>query len=162
MFQNLADRLAETALSQHLASTAWAVPVIQTIHILGIAALFTMVAMLSVRLIKPADGELGPGQLSRDFNPFIWSAFIVLLLTGGLMIVIEPARELLNPVFWIKMGLVTGLVAVTAAVQRMFHRACTDSILAREGPRLRAAAFGVLGLMLCVAAIAAGRLIAYV
>ena len=50
-------------------------------------------------------GRNGPdaGQTTRRFAPWLWGALGVLFVTGVLMIVGEPVRELLSLSFWLKM-----------------------------------------------------------
>ena len=83
-------------------------------------------------------------ETTARFGPWVSWAFGVLLVTGVLMIVGEPARELLAISFWMKMALV--LVAVSALA--MLRR--------RPGKPLAAATFLVV-----VGVIVLGRLIAY-
>ena len=92
--------------------------------------------------------------------PWIWVGFAVLAVTGLLLVVGEPRRELISLPFWIKMGLiVVGLAAV------LWLRGTVASDPDRwdrpaEAGRARLYALGTL--IVWIGVITAGRLIAYV
>ena len=75
----LSDWLAASGLSKWIAGTAWAVPTLQSIHILAIGVILASLAMLDLRLA----GLIGREQSLRDmtlrFYPWIWGALGVLV-----------------------------------------------------------------------------------
>ena len=83
-----------------------------------------------------------------------WWSLAFLILTGGLMIVGEPIRELVNPYFWIKMILI--VVGVIVAV--MFAKALGRQAEA-VGGGVRSA--GLLLVVLWLMIMWCGRWIAY-
>ena len=135
--------LEHTPLSQTIQSTSWVVPAVQTIHILAIAAVMSSVLMLDLRLLGVVGTDQPLARVTSRFRPVIWWTLPVLLATGAVMIIGEPARSLANPVFQLKMLLLLAAIAVTVA----FH----------EGPRIIA----VLSLALWIGIVFAGRWIAY-
>jgi hypothetical protein len=110
--------LEQTPLSQSIQSNAWVVPTVQTIHILAIAAVMSSVLMLDLRLLGVVGRDQPLPRVLSRFRPVIWWTLPVLLATGVLMIIGEPARSLANPVFQLKMLLLVAAIAVTAAFQR--------------------------------------------
>ena len=86
---------------------------------------------------------------------------MVLLASGLLLVVAEPARELSSTPFQIKMLLVILLALITALWQRPLR---TDSLYwsGSPGRRRTAAALAGVSLALCMAIVSAGRLIAYI
>ena len=114
--------LEGTQLSAAIANRAWAVPTLQSIHILSVSIVMASVAVLNLRFA----GFLSREQSLRSYNlrhfPWIWGALIVILLTGFLQVMAEPSRELLNWVFLTKMALVVAAVTVTAAIRWMQRR----------------------------------------
>lgn len=161
MVESLCDWLAHTALSQLLARTAWFVPAVQTFHILSVAVVITTLSMLDFRLLNLTRSGPPLPLLARAFLPWTWRALGVLLVTGILLTITEPSRELLNNAFRLKMLLVAGLAGVTFAFQRVTVR---DPQSWQSSPRRRWLACGiaVVSLLLCVSIVAAGRLIAYI
>ena len=105
--------ISDTWLSMLIVTHFWAIPAIQTVHILTIGATFGAVLLMNLRVL----GVVGTGRTiertGKRYLPWVWWGFVILVITGFGMITAEPVRELINPIFWIKMGLF--LVAVIAA-----------------------------------------------
>src|SRR6266702_3168429 len=93
------DWISATPISQTLQSVTWIIPVVQSVHILAIAVVMSSVLLVNLRLV----GVLAHGDklstLTRRYLPWIWAALLVLLISGLTLVVGEPKRELLNPVF---------------------------------------------------------------
>ena len=155
----VSDWLAHTSMSSAIADRTWAVPTLQSIHILSIGVVMASIGMLDLRLA----GFLGREQSMRDltlrFYPWIWGALAVLLATGLLQIMAEPGRELLNWIFWTKMALIVGAVLFTAPVQRLLEDCRFRDLSAGKRATVRACA--LLSLLLWVAVLTCGRWIAY-
>jgi uncharacterized membrane protein len=161
MIQRFCDWLAATWLSQLFANAGWFVPTVQTLHILAIAAVVTMLAMLNFRLLRITRSGPALQSLAAGYIPWVWRAIVVLLITGILLTITEPTRELMNGSFRLKMLLVLVLVVLTA----VFHSALRkDPEYWSASPKRRAlgSAIALASLVLCVSIVAAGRLIAYV
>jgi hypothetical protein len=154
------DWLAGTWLSQRFASLDWFVPAVQTIHILAIAALVTMLMILNLRLLRTVGSGPSLFALARGYSLWIWRCLIVLLVTGTLLTITEPARELLNNVFRLKMLLVVVLVVLTAMLRSTLLQD-PDYWTRSRGRRLLGRAFALLSLLFCVSIVVCGRFIAY-
>jgi uncharacterized membrane protein len=155
----LSNWLANTQLSAAIADTAWAVPALQTIHILAISMIMTSIAMLDLRLSGVIGREHSLRNMSLRFYTHIWGALAVLVSTGLLQIMAEPARELLNWIFWTKMGLIVAAVLVTLPVRRLLEDCRFRDLPSPKRAILRAAA--ILSLLCWVAIVICGRWIAY-
>jgi hypothetical protein len=107
--------LSGTSFSLWLQTHFWVIPTVQSFHILAIAALFGSALMLDMRIFGLAGGSRNLTQLSRRYEPWIWWAFLVLLISGALLAIAEPVREFINPIFWIKMGLLPVAVVLNLA-----------------------------------------------
>ena len=151
--------LASTGLTTWLASRVWVVPMLQSVHILAIGIILASLAMLDLRLA----GFIGREQSMRDmtlrFYPWIWGALAVLVITGILQIMAEPARELLNWVFWTKMGLIVTAVLFTAPVKRLLEDRRFRDLPLRKQRIVRTC--GLVSLALWVLVVTCGRWIAY-
>ena len=150
--------LSSTRFSMAIQDISWIVPGIQSVHILAIATVMASIVMLDFRLL----GVTGRGQSIREvahrFLPWIWSAVAVLLATGILLIIGEPARELINPVFWVKMSLLAVALILTGTLQySVFHH---ESLWERR--RALGRILALASLLLWMAIVTAGRWIAYV
>ena len=150
-----------TSISVAFQSANWFVPLVQTMHIIAIAILLTSVYIMSFRLIGLTRGALPLATLSARSAPWIWAALSVLLVTGILLTVTEPARELLNWVFRIKMLMVLMLAAILLTVQARVRRH-PDYWTESPARRRAARAIGIVFLVMGACIVTAGRWIAYV
>ena len=155
-----ANWIAETGLSRLIRSELWLIPALQSIHILAIAAVVSSALFINLRLLGKADRGHELAATARRFLPWIWVALGVLAVTGLLLIIGEPKRELTSAPFWIKMALIVVGALATAWFQSTLH----SGRIAWETPASRGAvrlyAFGTLAVW--VGVISAGRLIAYI
>ena len=95
----------------------WMIPVIQSLHIIGIGIAVGSALMMTLRVL----GWVGMDQtvlaIQCRFGPWLTGALCLLLASGGLLIVAEPVRELVTLSFWLKMVFVAVLTALAAAFQ---------------------------------------------
>lgn len=158
MMQQVSDWLANTRLSLLFSGADWFIPTVQTVHILAIAAVLALLATLNARLLGLTIHAPSAQRLAASCLPPFWIALAVLLVSGSLLVIAEPGRELLNPAFRIKIPLVLVLALLTLLLQRGLQR---RNWSASRGGRRLAAAIALASALLCVAIVAAGRLIAY-
>jgi hypothetical protein len=131
------------------------------VHILAVAAVVTAALMVDLRLLGIRGKEQSVAVITRRFLPFIWWPLPVLLATGALLIIAEPARALENPVFLLKMALLLAAAGITLACQIPLQKDAAFwelSAARRRAAQLIAAA----SIPLWIAIICAGRWIAYV
>ena len=152
--------LQQTAASQAIQTTDWAVPAVQTVHILLVAAVATSALMLDMRLLGIGARDQALAVMWRRYVPFIWWSLPFLLATGAILIVAEPARALQSPVFLLKMILLLAAVVITLICQVPLRK--DPSYWESTGARRRTAKLVALtSLPLWIAIIFAGRWIAY-
>jgi hypothetical protein len=161
MIQQFCAWLANTSLSIAFQSWEWFVPLVQTVHILGIAAVMISVYTLSFRLVGLSRSAQPLAALMGKSLPCTWLALGILLLTGMLLTITEPKRELLNDVFRAKMLMVLILAAVLLLVQT---RVKSNPAYWSESPGRRNAArgLGIFFFLIGAGIVTAGRWIAYV
>jgi hypothetical protein len=109
--------LAATSLSASIQTAGWIIPTLQTIHILGVAVLFSSAVLVDLRIWRLLQRDAPVEEVARRFLPLIWPVLLVLLVTGSLLIIAEPRRSLLNSTFYLKMALLAVAVLLTAALQ---------------------------------------------
>jgi hypothetical protein len=153
--------LAATPVSQTIQTVDWIIPAVQTIHILAVAAVVTAALMVNLRLLGIRWSDQSVAAVAGRFLPLIWWALPVLLATGAVLIVAEPARALENPVFLLKMGLLLTAAGVTLACQLPIR---TDATFWELSPGRRRAGqlIALASIPLWIAIVCAGRWIAYV
>jgi uncharacterized membrane protein SirB2 len=157
MIESFCDWLSNTSVSLTIQTVMWIIPAVQTVHILCVAIVMSCMAMLDFRLIGIAGRRQSVSQMVSRFVPWVWGALPVLLTSGLVLIIGEPARELLNPYFRAKMAMLATVTAITFIVQRKNKKNASYW----EGRRVAAACVGSLSLLLWVGIVTAGRWIAY-
>ena len=152
----LSEWLTTLRLHQTISDVQWVVPAVQTVHILAIAIVFSASLILSLRAANVSGVDWSPARWGARLNHWTATALVILLVSGAILIVGEPQRSLLSPVFQLKMVLVViaGLLSWWLA-SRLKHLRGEGSVHAVE--RLAA----LLIVLLWVAVISAGRWIAY-
>ncbi len=149
----LSDWLSSTALSQTIQTTSWAIPGIQTVHILALALVSAAALLLALRVAgRGLIAEPLP-QLATRFTRLIWLLLLVLLASGSLLILAEPGRTITNPVFYAKMIMLAAVCLLTLWLSAGAKRAGRGSALL--------IAVAMLTLLLWIGIIFAGRFIAY-
>lgn len=139
---------------------AWAIPAIQSVHIVGIGLVMGSVLMIDLRILGLAWTDQTLGQTTSRFGPWLTGSLWLLLVTGLLMVVGEPVRELVTFSFWLKMALVAVGTVVAVAFQRTLRREerrWDDG--ASHGGSIKTLA--VVTFLVWIAVIFLGRLIAY-
>jgi hypothetical protein len=161
VIEEFCDWLAATPLSLAFQSANWFVPSVQTVHIIAIAILLISVYVISLKLVGLIRGVQPLATTMAKSTPWIWTALLVLLVTGILLTITEPARELLNWAFRVKMLLVLALAGCVALIQSRLS-ANPDYWTESAARRWAGRTLGVLVLGLGACIVTAGRWIAYV
>jgi hypothetical protein len=152
--------LSQTSISLAIQTHEWVIPTIQSIHIVAIGVVLGSVFMIDLRVLGLAGRDQSLIETTGRFGPWLSGALCVLLATGILMVIGEPARELLAFSFWFKMSLVALGTLVAAAFQMSLRRNelyWEESVAKRRTTKLLAVA--TLLIWVCIAIL--GRLIAY-
>jgi hypothetical protein len=158
--KGFSDWLAASSLSSSLQGIGWMVPTVQTVHILAIAAVLASASMVNLRLVGVGASSQSMDAVSARFAPWVWSAIVLLAVSGSILILIEPARPLTNPVFFLKLALITGVVLLMLAIVLPLRR---DASYWERSASRRRIGWGVAALSwaLWIGVICAGRWIAY-
>lgn len=149
--------LEDSSWAVSIRQSAWLYPFLEIIHITGIVVLVGAAFMFDLRLLGsskhlPVDG-LGRHLLS-------WSVRgLLLVIPSGILLFMTNAGTLgYDPVFWVKMV----LLVIAAGNALVFRRVVSRSVPPAGAPVPAAAkVVAVLSLVLWVAIITCGRLLAY-
>lgn len=85
---------------------SWAFPVIESIHLAGVALLAGIAVLCDLRRLGLAVSPQPAAELNAVFRPWAHSGLGLLLITGALMTLADWQRYRTNPAFSVKMGLV--------------------------------------------------------
>ncbi len=137
----------------------WLYPAVEIAHISGIAVLVGSIVMFDVRLLG-LSRSLPVRSLARHLLPWTLGALIVIVPTGLLMFIAHASDFLVNPAFQLKFALILLAGANAAAFHAGVFRGVggwDTGVATPAAAKLHAAA----SLVLWIAVIACGRLLAY-
>ena len=148
--------LEDTPLGLAVQDNFWVVPTMQTVHILAISALLVAVLMIDLRVLQiNGKSESISTVISRYIN-IVWISLPILLISGSILIIGEPARSLANSAFQIKMIMLLMVIAITFGLQKF---GSTNTM--QMQPEGKTKLLAILSLLLWFGIVASGRWIAY-
>lgn len=151
--------LYTTPVSTAIRDTTWIIPNVQTIHILAIAVVIGSALVTELRFAGVLATDRPEAVLLRRYLPWMKIALIVLLLTGTVLVIAEPARTLGNIIFWTKMALVAGASLATLKARKSLLR--NDDATGDENAPGASKPFAWLMVIIWCVIIFCGRFIAY-
>jgi len=153
-------RVSDWPFALWLQSHFYAIPVFQTLHILAISVLFASTLMLSLRVLGISGQDQSMAVALTRHRRWIWSALVALVASGIVLLISEPVRNMINAIFWIKIGMLLVAIVFSLAFQRSIaRRTATWDVSIDEHAALRAGAVAIV--VLWCAVMAGGRWIAY-
>jgi len=96
--------MSQTPVCQALAQSPWAFAVIESVHLLGLAAIGGAVLVLDLRLLGLGLRDQPIDRIARDAHPWLVRSLIVMLATGVLLFSTEPVKCYQSTAFRVKMS----------------------------------------------------------
>lgn len=153
--------LEQTPVAAAVRQSLWLFPAIETVHLLGMAALLATIGAFDLRLMGVILRTESVSAVARRLLPWAWAAFTLQAITGTLLFSSEAAHMYANPAFRLKMLLIL-LAGLHALIFHLVARTRPPA-LNRAGiapPWARIA--GLVSLLLWIAVVAAGRWIGFI
>lgn len=135
-------------------------PIVQTVHILSVAAIMGSIVLIDLRVLGLALPSQTTPELVRRLMPWTWWALPLLAVSGLVFLSARAQSYVVNPVFRLKFA----ALAVALALAVVFERASRKDAAFWEqskGRRLAARVIATLSLLLWVGIVLAGRWTAY-
>jgi hypothetical protein len=149
--------LERTALSVWIREgSLWAFPIILILHTVGLAFLVGANVALDVRMLGFARGL--PLRALLPFFRAMWIGFWVNAVSGVLLLITYPTKALTNPLFYLKLSLITIALVLGNGIRRHLLSGTVPAGASAPQP-LRVLA--TVSLMLWLISITAGRFLAY-
>jgi hypothetical protein len=145
-----------SAIGSAIRNSAWLFPVIESVHLLGLAMLGGALLVLDLRLLGVGLRRQPVAQLARDTEPWLIASIVVMLATGIPLFLSESIKCYYNPAFWVKITTLPFAILFTFTVRRTI--ADLDETEAR--PRWQKLV-GLVSLALWFVVAAAGRWIGF-
>ena len=140
--------------------SAWQFPLIESIHSLAISAMIWPTALLDLRLLGVMMRKRRVSQVAAQFLPWVWTGFVVMILSGAVLFCSEAVKCYNSPFFRIKVVLL-GVAGLNALV---FHKTVFHSVETwdQDAPTpWRAKLAGGCSLVVWIGVVAMGRALAY-
>ncbi len=109
--------------------------------------------MIDLRMLGLAVPSQNPSEMMRRLMPWMWTALVLLLLSGSMFVVARPRRYFFNPIFGIKFALLLLAILLSAILVSMYRRTNKSSAAIKV--------LAALSLVLWIGVMLAGRWIAY-
>ncbi|HUD63526.1 MAG TPA: DUF6644 family protein [Candidatus Sulfotelmatobacter sp.] len=141
--------------------SSWLFPVIETVHLLGMAALVGTVGVFDLRLLGWVMRGERVSELGARLLPWAWAGFVMQVITGVILFSSEAVKVYGNPAFRMKMLLIL-LAGVHALI---FHWGVERDVAAWDVSAVlpaKAKAAGAISILLWIGIVAAGRFIGFV
>jgi hypothetical protein len=155
--------LEASGLGQAMRQWLWLYPTVETVHIVGIGLLFGSIAMLDLRLLG-FSRSLPVKRLAQHVLPWTAASFLLIVPSGLMMFTAHASDFISSPVFITKMC----LLLAGGANAGLFHAITFPSVGVWDAEEMRklppppsARLAGALSLLIWIAVIACGRLLAY-
>jgi hypothetical protein len=153
--------LDQTSVGTTIRQSLWLFPAIETVHLLGMAALVGTITVLDLRLLGWAARQQRVSQLAARLIPWAWVGFCLQVVTGVLLFSSEAVKIYGNPAFRLKM-----LLLLLAGVQALVFQVIISPKLASSdelpSPPVAVKATGAISILLWIGVVTAGRFIGFV
>lgn len=161
MTEWISDSRAEAFANWLLNNVPGLPPILQTIHLLSIAAIMASAVFINLRALEWALPTQRPEEMRQRLQAWTWYGLLGVFSSGILFVLARPNRYFSNPVFQIKFALLFLAVLATFALDRLSRRQTFIGAASRDrqGPAKFIAFFSLL---MWVGVVLAGRWIAYV
>jgi hypothetical protein len=152
--------LQETGLAISIRDSLILFPLLESVHVIGLALVFGTIAVIDLRLLGVASTQRSFNRMASDIMGWTWAAFAMTALTGALMFITNAAVYFHNSYFRAKMA----LLALAAVNVLVFELTARRTI--RQWDRASSAppvgrAVATVSLVIWVAVIFTGRMIGF-
>jgi hypothetical protein len=152
-----------SGLGRAMREWLWLYPSIETVHIVGIGLLFGSIAMLDLRLLG-FSRDVPARRLAAHVLPWTAASFLLIVPSGLMMFTAHASDFIDSPVFVLKMSLIMAAGANAAVFHAVVFRTADvwdASEMRKLPPPPSARLSAALSLLIWIAVIACGRLLAY-
>jgi hypothetical protein len=156
----ICQQIDATTFSTTIRESVWLFPIVETLHLLGIAVSAGTILFVDVRLLGIGMKHARVSDVLEQLQPWTLTAFAVMVVTGVLLFLSESVKCYNSIFFRVKVA----MLLLAAANAALFHWRVYPGVEAwddsRHGPA-RARLAGGISLTLWIGIIAMGRAIAY-
>jgi hypothetical protein len=107
-----------SAVGSAIRTSPWAFAVIESVHLLGLAAIGGAVLLVDLRLLGLGLRRQALSRLSREAQPWLIGSLIVMVSTGVALFLSESIKCYYSTPFWVKMTSLLLAITFTFTVRR--------------------------------------------
>src|SRR5687768_13926506 len=100
---SMLEWLQATGVAVQIRDSLYAFPLLESVHVIGLALVFGTIAILDLRLLGVASTNRAVSRILADVLTWTWMAFVVTAVTGGLMFITNAVVYFNNTFFRAKM-----------------------------------------------------------
>jgi hypothetical protein len=145
-----------TALGQIIRDSQWLFPVIESVHLIALAAIGGAVLVVDLRMLGAGIRRRSVAEVAREAHPWLIASLVVMIVTGVSLFLSEAVKCYYSQAFWVKMTTLPVAILFALTVRRRV--AAADD---RQIPPLARGAVAVVSLALWFTVAAAGRWIGF-
>jgi hypothetical protein len=151
--------LEHTWIGGAVRESLWLFPAIETVHLLGMAAVLGTILVFDLRLLGWTMCRQRVSELGSRLIPWSWAAFAVQLVTGAILFSSEAVKLYGNPAFRLKLL----LIVLAGAQFLIFSRTVYRGVAAWDqgATPVGAKTAGGISIVLWIGIVAAGRFIGF-
>jgi hypothetical protein len=107
-----------TTIGNAIRTSLWAFAVIESVHLLGLAAIGGTVLIVDLRMLGIGLRKQPVAELARSAFPWLVGSLAVMLVTGVALFLSEAIKCYYSPPFWVKMWSLALAMLFTFTVRR--------------------------------------------
>jgi hypothetical protein len=152
--------LHDTPFSIYMRESLWAEPIVESIHVLTLTLFIGFSVLLDMRLLGVSLRRKPASTLLKQLNPWLGAGFGIMVVTGVLLFSADPVRFYATIFFKVKMIMIVLAGLNVLIFNTTVGRRVAEWDMSPNTPT-GAKCCAIMGLVLWVAIVAAGRAIAY-
>jgi hypothetical protein len=152
--------IENTDVASSIRNSLFLFPMLESIHVMGLAIVFGTIAIIDLRLLGLASTHRPFRKMASDTLKWTWIAFAITFVTGGLMFTTNATVYFHNPVFQAKMTLLL-LAGINMGIFELTSGRSARQWETSASPPAAAKTAAVISLMLWISVIFLGRWIGF-
>ena len=127
-----------TVIGTAVRESIWLFPIIEVVHLLGLAVLGGAILLVDLRLLGIGLHGVPVASLARSARPWLWGSLALTIGSGVLLFLSEALKCYENPAFWLKVGfLIAGAPLRRPGAAALHARRRRRAAAVRGAPRRR-------------------------
>jgi hypothetical protein len=160
MITEFLKSLEATGLAEQIRSSLYLFPLLEAVHVIGLALVFGTILVIDLRLLGIASTERPFNLIASDILKWTWVAFALTAVTGSLMFITNAEVYFNNIYFRLKMILLALSGVNMAAFEVTARRSVATWNQSRSAPR-SGRAVAIASIVIWIAVIFMGRMIGF-